>query len=253
MPIVFITGATSGFGKAMAYQFAQRGYDVIINGRRADRLRIIEDDLQNNFGVKVYALPFDVRNQTEVKEAIKSLPHYFTEIDVLVNNAGLASGLATIQDGAISDWDKMIDTNIKGLLYVSHEIIHIMIARKKGHIVNIASIAGKEAYAKGNVYCATKHAVDALSKAMRIDLLPYGIKVTNIAPGAAETEFSVVRLHGDVEKAKQVYQGFVPLTADDIAEVVYFAVSRPAHVVLNDIVITPVAQANTTYMIKKQS
>jgi 3-hydroxy acid dehydrogenase/malonic semialdehyde reductase len=147
MPIVFITGATSGFGKAMAYQFAQRGYDVIINGRRADRLRIIEDDLQNNFGVKVYALPFDVRNQTEVKEAIKSLPHYFTEIDVLVNNAGLASGLATIQDGAISDWDKMIDTNIKGLLYVSQELLcHIMIARKKGHIVNIASIAGKEAY-----------------------------------------------------------------------------------------------------------
>ncbi len=251
MAIIFITGATSGFGKAIAYQFAQRGYDIIINGRREERLREIENDIVANFGVRVFSLPFDVRQKEEVAEGIKSLPESFKAIDILVNNAGLASGLSSIQDGDINDWEKMIDTNVKGLLYVSRAIMPIMMERRRGHIINIASIAGKETYAKGNVYCASKHAVDSLSKAMRIDLLPYGIRVTNIAPGAAETEFSLVRFKGDAEKAHQVYQGFEALKADDIAEVVYFAASRPAHVVLNDITITPLAQANTTYMVKK--
>lgn len=251
MAIIFITGATSGFGKAIAYQFAQRGYDIIINGRRENRLREIENDIVANFGVRVFSLPFDVRQKEEVETAIKSLPESFKSIDILVNNAGLASGLSSIQDGDINDWEKMIDTNVKGLLYVSRAIMPIMIERRRGHIINIASIAGKETYAKGNVYCASKHAVDSLSKAMRIDLLPYGIRVTNIAPGAAETEFSLVRFKGDAEKAHQVYQGFEALKADDIAEIVYFAASRPAHVVLNDIVVTPLAQANTTYMVKK--
>lgn len=251
MSIIFITGATSGFGKAIAYQFAQRGYDIIINGRREDRLREIENDIVSNFGVRVFSLPFDVRNKVDVETAIKSLPESFKAIDILVNNAGLASGLSSIQDGDVDDWEKMIDTNVKGLLYVSRAIMPIMMERRRGHIINIASIAGKETYAKGNVYCASKHAVDSLSKAMRIDLLPYGIRVTNIAPGAAETEFSLVRFKGDAEKAHQVYQGFEALKADDIAEIVYFAASRPAHVVLNDIVVTPLAQANTTYMVKK--
>ena len=253
MPIIFITGATSGFGKAIAYQFAQRGYDLIINGRREDRLREIENDVIANFGVRVFSLPFDVRKKDEVETAIKSLPESFKAIDILVNNAGLASGLSSIQDGDIEDWEKMIDTNVKGLLYVSRAVMPVMMDRRRGHIINIASIAGKETYAKGNVYCASKHAVDSLSKAMRIDLLPYGIRVTNIAPGAAETEFSLVRFKGDTEKAHQVYQGFEALKADDIAEIVYFAASRPAHVVLNDIVVTPLAQANTTYMVKKTS
>ena len=253
MPIIFITGATSGFGKAIAYQFAQRGYDLIINGRREDRLREIENDVIANFGVRVFSLPFDVRKKDEVETAIRSLPESFKAIDILVNNAGLASGLSSIQDGDIEDWEKMIDTNVKGLLYVSRAVMPVMMDRRRGHIINIASIAGKETYAKGNVYCASKHAVDSLSKAMRIDLLPYGIRVTNIAPGAAETEFSLVRFKGDTEKAHQVYQGFEALKADDIAEIVYFAASRPAHVVLNDIVVTPLAQANTTYMVKKTS
>ncbi len=251
MPIIFITGATSGFGQAIAYLFAQRGYDLIINGRRTERLRSIENDITANYGVRVLSLPFDVRNREEVENSIRSLPESFKAIDVLVNNAGLASGLSTIQEGNVDDWETMIDTNVKGLLYVSRAVMPLMIERKAGHIINIGSIAGKETYAKGNIYCATKHAVDSLSKAMRIDLLPFGIKVTNIAPGAAETEFSVVRFHGDAERARQVYQGYEPLRAIDIADIVYFAVTRPAHVVLNDITVTPLAQANTTYMIKK--
>ena len=251
MPIIFITGATSGFGQAIAYLFAQRGYDLIINGRRTERLRTIENDITANCGVRVLSLPFDVRNRDDVENSIRSLPESFKAIDVLVNNAGLASGLSTIQEGNVDDWETMIDTNVKGLLYVSRAVMPLMIERKAGHIINIGSIAGKETYAKGNIYCATKHAVDSLSKAMRIDLLPFGIKVTNIAPGAAETEFSVVRFHGDTERARQVYQGYEPLRAIDIADIVYFAVTRPAHVVLNDITVTPLAQANTTYMIKK--
>ena len=246
MSIALITGATSGFGRAIALKFAEHGWDVITTGRRKDRLDKLENEIRSTYETKVFSLLFDVRNQSEVHQAISTLPHDWKSIDVLINNAGLASGLSHIQDGEISDWEVMIDTNIKGLLYVSKEIMSGMVERQKGHIVNIGSIAGKEAYARGNVYCATKHAVDALSKSMRIDMLQYGIKVTAINPGAAETEFSLVRFKGDEHKASQVYTGYEPLKAEDIAEVVYFAVSRPPHVVLNDIIITPLAQANTS-------
>ncbi len=248
--ILFITGATAGFGKAIAFKFAEHGWNIIITGRRAELLKNVEEELKKQFDVKVLSLCFDVRKRAEVKEAIDNLPHDWKKINVLVNNAGLASGLSLIQEGDIDDWETMIDTNIKGLLYVSRAIMPLMIENKSGHIINMASIAGKEAYLKGNIYCATKFAVDALSKSMRIDLLVHGIKVTNIAPGAAETEFSLVRFHGDAEQAKKTYQGYVPLTAADIADIVFFAATRPPHVVLNDIVITPLAQANTAYLVK---
>ncbi len=250
---IFITGATAGFGKAIAYKFAQHGYDLILNGRRADRLRIIEKDLIEQFGCKVVCLPFDVRDKNKAAEEINGLPHDFKIIDVLVNNAGLASGLSTIQEGNTEDWDLMIDTNVKGLLYVSRLIMPLMIANKSGHIINISSIAGKEAYFRGNIYCATKFAVDAITKSMRIDMLEHGIKVTSIDPGAAETEFSLVRFKGDAERAKKTYDGYEPLHAEDIADIAFFAATRPAHVVLNDIVVTPLAQANTTYINKKTS
>ena len=250
MAIAFITGATAGFGKATAIKFAQFGWDVIITGRRQSRLDQLEEEIIETYETRVFTLAFDVRNNDEVVAAVQSLPHEWKKIDVLVNNAGLASGLAAIQDGDLSDWETMIDTNVKGLLYVTKAILPFMTERKSGHIINIGSIAGKEAYAKGNVYCATKHAVDALSKSMRIDLLPFGIKVTAINPGAAETEFSIVRFKGDTDKAAQVYKGYEPLKPEDIAEVIYFAASRPPHVVLNDIIITPLAQANTSNFLK---
>jgi 3-hydroxy acid dehydrogenase/malonic semialdehyde reductase len=251
--IVFITGATAGFGKAIAYKFAQHGYDLILTGRRKERLDKIEQELFEQYACKVISLNFDVRDSDRVAKEINSLPHDSKKIDILVNNAGLASGLSTIQNGDIKDWDMMIDTNIKGLLYVSRIIMPWMIANGSGHIINISSIAGKEAYSKGNVYCATKFAVDALTKSMRIDLLEHGIKVTSIDPGAAETEFSLVRFKGDVDRAKKPYEGYEPLHAEDIAEIVFFAATRPAHVVLNDIVVTPLAQANTNYFYKKNS
>lgn len=245
---IFITGGTSGFGKAIAYRFAERGWNIVITGRREDRLRLIESELRSNYNVKVLALQFDVTQQSQVDNAVNSLPYDFKSIDVLVNNAGLASGLSLIHDGDISDWEKMIDTNIKGLLYVSRAIMPLMINAKKGHIINISSTAGKDVYLRGNVYCASKFAVDALSKAMRMDMLEHGIKVTNVAPGAAETEFSTVRFKGDAERAKKVYDGYQPLSPNDIADIVYFAATRPPHVVLNDIVVTPVAQANPFYL-----
>jgi 3-hydroxy acid dehydrogenase / malonic semialdehyde reductase len=248
--IIFITGATTGFGKAIAFKFAEHGWNVVITGRRQEHLKKVEDELTSQFAVKVLSLCFDVRSRKEVQQAVNDLPHDFKKISVLVNNAGLASGLSLIQEGDIEDWEKMIDTNIKGLLYVSRAIMPLMIENKSGHIINMASIAGKEAYLKGNVYCASKFAVDALSKSMRIDLLQHGIKVTNIAPGAAETEFSLVRFHGDADRAKKTYEGFLPLNASDIADIVFFAATRPAHVVLNDIVVTPLAQANTSYLIR---
>lgn len=248
--IIFITGATSGFGKAIAYVFAQHGWNLILTGRRQERLSDIEKEITANYPVKVMTLCFDIRNRKQTEQMIHDLPHDWKEIDVLVNNAGLASGLSLIQDGNIDDWELMIDTNVKGLLYVSRLVMPMMIKRKKGHIINISSIAGKEAYLKGNVYCATKHAVDALTKSMRIDLLPHGIKVSSIDPGAAETEFSLVRLHGDEDRAKKVYEGYTPLHADDIAEITYFVATRPAHVVINDIIVTPLAQANTSYILK---
>ena len=251
MSIALITGATSGFGKAIALKFAEHGYDVIIAGRREERLNQLEHIIKDTYDVKVFSLCFDVRDKIKTEEELNALPHDWKEVDVLVNNAGLASGLSTIQDGDINDWELMIDTNVKGLLYVSRTVIPWMVKRNKGHIINIGSIAGKEVYPKGNVYCATKHAVDAISKAMRIDMLPHGIKVTAIHPGAAETEFSLVRFKGDADKAKQVYNGIDPLVAEDIAEVAYFAASRSKHVVLNDIVITPLAQAAAAYVERK--
>lgn len=252
MPIVFITGATAGFGKAIALKFAAHGYNLIINGRRTDRLAKVEEEIKSTYGVKVISLPFDVRDRNAAEQSIKSLPHDWKTIDILVNNAGLAQGLGTIDEGNVDDWDVMIDTNLKGLLYVSKPIMLGMVERKKGHIINISSIAGKEAYKKGNVYCATKFAVDAISKSMRIDLLEHGIKVTSINPGAAETEFSLVRFNGNEERAKSVYKGYDPLVADDIAEAVYFAASRPPHMVINEMIITPLAQANTSYIHRKE-
>jgi len=248
---IFITGATAGFGKAIAYKFAAHGWNIIITGRRNELLKKIEEDLTNQFGVKVISLRFDVRKRNDVLQAINDLPHDWKKIDVLVNNAGLASGLSLIQDGNIDDWEIMIDTNIKGLLYVSRAIMPLMIENKSGHIINLGSIAGKEAYLKGNIYCATKFAVDALTKSMRIDLLQHQIKVTQISPGAAETEFSLTRFHGDAARAKKTYEGYTPLNADDIADLVFFAATRPPHVVLNDIVVTPLAQANTSYIFKQ--
>lgn len=248
--IAFVTGSTSGFGKAIAVIFARNGYNVIINGRRKERLDELEGQLREEFGVEVLQAPFDVRNYEEVKAAIGAFPDTWKNIDVLVNNAGLALGLSDIQDGSIEDWDTMIDTNVKGVLYVTKTVAPLMISRKHGHIINIGSIAGKEVYPKGNVYCASKHALDALNKGMRIDLLPHNIKVTSINPGLAETEFSIVRFHGDEERAKQVYQGLTPLYAEDIAELAWFAASRPAHVNINDLTVTPTIQATARDVVR---
>jgi len=249
--IVLITGATSGIGKACAEIFAKNGYDLVITGRRNDRLQELSKELEKEYKVKIHTLCFDIRKLKEVKENISSLAKEFKQIDVLVNNAGLASGLSTIQDGDIDDWEKMIDTNIKGLLYMTKEVANLMITNKKGHIINVGSVAGKEVYANGNVYCASKHAVDALNKAMRIDLLPHCIKVSAIHPGMVETEFSLVRFHGDEARAKKVYDGLQPLTGADIAETIYWMASRPAHVNINDVIIMPTAQANATTTIRK--
>lgn len=244
---VLITGATSGFGKAIATEFAANGRDLIITGRRDERLQDLAKSLAFTYGVEVITLCFDVRSEKEVNEAIASIAEdYGHTIEILVNNAGLALGRGPIDTGLTEDWDQMIDTNVKGLLYMTKAIIPFMKSNKKGHIVNIASIAGKEVYPGGNVYCASKHAVDALSKAMRMDLVDYGIKVTNIAPGAAETEFSLVRFKGDESIAKSVYNGFDPLIAEDIAELVYFVCTRKGHVSIHDLTVAPSAQASAT-------
>lgn len=248
--IALITGATSGIGKSTALEFAKHGYNLIITGRRQERLTEFKALLVKEYGIKVLDLCFDVRDEKQVAAAISSIPQEFKTIDVLVNNAGLAAGLSTIQDGKLAHWEQMIDTNIKGLLYVTKHIAQIMIANKKGHIINIGSIAGKEVYANGNVYCATKHAVDALNKGMRIDLLPHGIKVSSINPGMVETEFSIVRFDGDEERAKKVYENIVPLKPEDIAETIYWMASRPAHVNINDVIIMPTIQANSTTVLR---
>jgi len=250
MPIVLVTGATAGFGRAIALKFAENGYDVIITGRREERLISLKNEIETNYKRKVALLCFDVRNSYDVAAALNSLSGDWKKVDVLVNNAGLAQGLSTIQEGNLDDWNTMIDTNVKGLLYISRIVLPWLIDNGKGHVINIGSVAGKYAYPKGNVYCASKHAVDAISKSMRIDMLPYGIRVTAINPGAAETEFSLVRFKGDEDRAKQAYLGYVPLSADDIADIAWFAASRPAHVVLNDIIVTPLAQASPAYMHK---
>ncbi len=249
--LVFITGATSGIGKSTAEIFAKNGYDLIITGRRQERLKALKEILKSTYKIQVLDLCFDIRRLNEVEQAILSLSAAHKKIDVLVNNAGLAAGLSTIQDGNLLHWEQMIDTNIKGLLYTTKFIANLMIENKKGHIINIGSIAGKEVYANGNVYCATKHAVDALNKAMRIDLLPHQIKVTAINPGMVETEFSIVRFDGDEDRAKKVYAGLQPLHPDDVAETIYWVASRPAHVNINDLVIMPSIQASATNVIRK--
>ena len=247
-----ITGATSGFGEACAKLFASKGWNLILTGRRKERLEQLKEELNSTYNVEIQLSCFDVRNETDVNQAIGMLSDEVkNQIYLLINNAGLAVGRGPIQDGLTDDWNRMIDTNVKGLLYVSRAVIPLLIQNGAGHIVNISSIAGKEVYPGGNVYCASKHAVDALSKAMRIDLIDKNIKVTNIAPGAAETEFSLVRFKGNEEVAKEVYNGFNPLVATDIAETIYFVATRPAHVNINDLTIMPSAQASSTVFHKK--
>lgn len=245
-----VTGATSGIGRAVAIKLAENGYDLVITGRRTDRLAEVEKELRNA-GADVLSLGFDVSKYEEVKANLGMLSGKWAKIDLLVNNAGGALGKEPIQEGAVEDWDRMIDTNVKGLLYVSRTILPMMCRNNGGHIVNLCSIAGKQVYSEGNVYCASKHAVDAISKAIRIDALPYGVKVTNICPGAVETEFSIVRFHGDEEKAAATYKGFTPLTAEDIADTIYYCVSLPAHVCINDLTIMPTAQADSGHFFKK--
>jgi NADP-dependent 3-hydroxy acid dehydrogenase YdfG len=248
--VALITGATSGIGRSTAVEFAKNGYDVIITGRRQERLMELKDMIAKEYQVRVLDLCFDVRDEKQVEKAIHSIPGDFKRIDVLVNNAGLAAGLSGIQDGQLNHWEQMIDTNVKGLLYVSKHVSKILIENKNGHIINIGSIAGKEVYANGNVYCATKHAVDALNKGMRIDLLHLGIRVSSVNPGMVETEFSVVRFEGDEERAKKVYDRMVPLKPEDVAETIYWIASRPAHVNINDVIIMPTVQANSTTVLR---
>jgi 3-hydroxy acid dehydrogenase / malonic semialdehyde reductase len=248
--IALVTGATAGIGEATALLLAENGYDLIITGRRKERLDELAEKIKTA-GAEVLILNFDIRNYEEVKQAVYSLDNKWKNIDVLINNAGLAVGLNSIDKGVLDDWERMIDTNIKGLLYITREISPLMVERKTGHIVNIASVAGKEVYENGNVYSATKHAVDALSRAMRIDLLKHNIKVSNIAPGAVDTEFSTVRFKGDKARADQVYKGFEALLAEDIAEAILFTLNRPDHVNINDMLIMPTAQAMATIINKK--
>jgi NADP-dependent 3-hydroxy acid dehydrogenase YdfG len=245
--IIFITGATSGFGKAAAQKFASHGYDCIINGRREDRLLDLKNSLEKKYNIAVYMLPFDVQDEKRALEAISQLPDEWQPIDILINNAGLALGRDYFEEADMNDWTTMLDTNVKGLLTVSRAVLPFMIKNKKGHIINIGSTAGKEVYEKGNVYCASKHAVDAISQAMRIDLLRHHIKVTVIHPGAAETEFSLVRFKGDAGTAKKVYEGFIPLSAEDVADVIYYTTTLPSHVCINDLVLTATQQANSFY------
>ena len=238
-----ITGATSGIGEATALILAENNFRLIITGRRAKRLDSLKHKIESKNKADIHLLNFDVRNLDETKNAIDSLPESFKKIDVLINNAGLAVGLNTVQDGDIDDWERMIDTNIKGLLYVTRLVSPGMIENKSGHIINISSIAGKETYPLGNVYCASKHAVQSITKGMRIDMLKYGIKVSSVCPGAVETEFSLVRFKGDEDRANKVYDGFTPLYANDIAETILFLLTRPKHVNIDDVLIMPTSQA----------
>lgn len=247
---IIVTGATSGFGEATARLFAENGWNLILTGRRNERLEQLKAELLTEHN-EILTLCFDVRDEQAVEDAFAAVPQEIRgRVAVLVNNAGLAVGRGPIQNGVTDDWERMIDTNIKGLLYVSKAVIPWLRSNKSGHIVNLGSIAGKEVYPGGNVYCATKHAVDALSRAMRIDLVEDGIKVTNIAPGAAETEFSIVRFKGDEAVAKSVYDGFDPLVAADIADAIFYVCTRPKHVTINDLVIMPTAQASATVLHK---
>ena len=248
-----VTGATAGFGRATALVFAKNGYNVIMTGRRKERLVELEKELLAEGKIKVLSLNFDVRKPDEVNAAVNKLPEEWKAIDILINNAGLAVGMDHIDKGNIDDWERMIDTNIKGLLYVTRAVAPLMVARNSGHIINIGSIAGKDAYENGNVYCASKAAVASLSKGMRIDLLQNNIKVTNIAPGMAETEFSLVRFKGDTTRADSVYKGIKALRGEDIANVIFFCATLPPHVCINDLELTPTQQASVFHNYRKQA
>jgi len=248
--IICITGAGSGFGEASAFKFSENNFDLIIAGRRKEKLDDLKAVLEKKYGNKVLVLPLDVSDRIAVNNAFESLPDEWKKIDLLLNNAGLALGRDFFDEASLDDWDTMIDTNVKGLLYVSKAVLPFMIKNKTGHIINIGSTAGKQVYQKGNVYCATKHAVQAISEAMRIDLLSHKIKVTVIHPGAAETEFSLVRLKQDANEAKKVYEGYEPLHANDIADIVYYAASLPPHVCINELEVTCLAQASAYYLFK---
>jgi 3-hydroxy acid dehydrogenase/malonic semialdehyde reductase len=241
--LAFISGATAGIGEATALLLAKNNYNLILTGRRIERLNLLKQRISEISESNVLLLNFDIRDQAACNEAINTLPPEWKNIDILINNAGLAAGFNTLQEGDVDDWERMIDTNVKGLLYITRAISPMMVQRKSGHIINISSIAAKETYPAGNVYCATKHAVQSLTKGMRIDMLKHGIKVSSISPGAVDTEFSLVRFDGDKEKAKQVYKGFTPLAAQDVAETILFVLERPRHVNIDDILIMPTDQA----------
>ena len=248
--IILITGATSGIGQACARKFASAGYQIIITGRRSERLAALKVELEQQFDATILALEFDVQDRKAVEAALGNLPEAWQSIDILINNAGLAAGRDFFEDADMDDWETMLNTNVHGLLYVSKAIVPLMIVNKKGHIINMGSVAGKEVYEKGNVYCASKFAVDALSKAMRIDLLKYNIKVTAINPGAVETEFALVRFKGDADKAAATYTGIIPLSGDDVADTIFYCSQLPPHVCINDLVIMPTQQAGTYYFNK---
>jgi 3-hydroxy acid dehydrogenase/malonic semialdehyde reductase len=248
---VLITGATSGIGRSCAYKFAKAGEKIIITGRRKERLESVARDLEQQYKANVLALPFDITHHEQVNDAVNSLPREFRKIDILINNAGLALGLKPVDEGDIDQWETMINTNVKGLLYMTRAVVPIMIDQGAGHIINIGSIAGKEAYPNGNVYCATKAAVDSLTKSMRIDLLTKNIKVTQVAPGAVETEFSMVRFSGNKDVADSVYKGYQPLTPDDIADIILYIANLPSHVNINDILIMPASQASAQIINRK--
>lgn len=248
---IFITGATSGIGKATAEKFAQNHYRVIVTGRRSNRLRALADDFKQKYAAEIYPLAFDVRHKDEVKEAIDSLPAEWKSIDILVNNAGLAAGFSNFESASLDDWELMIDTNLKGLLFVTRKVLPLMNKSETPYIFNIGSTAGKYVYENGNVYCATKFAVNALSQAMRIDLLKKNIRVTAIHPGAVETEFSFVRFKGDEEKVRQVYKGFNPLSGEDVADVIYYCANTHPNICISELIVTPTAQANPYYINRK--
>jgi len=248
--IVLITGATSGIGQACANKFAQQGYNLIITGRRADRLKELKESLETLYKINVLTLHFDVQHRKEVEATFAQLADDWKNIDILINNAGLAAGKDSFENANMDDWESMLNTNVHGLLYVSKAVVPLMILQKKGHIINMGSIAGKQVYENGNVYCASKFAVDAINKAMRIDLLKHNIKVTGIHPGAVETEFSMVRFKGDEEKAAATYKGITPLTPNDIADTIFYCSQLPAHVCINDLIITCTQQADAYYLNK---
>ena len=249
--IVLITGATAGIGKACAIKFASAGYNIIITGRRNERLTALKAELEKQYGIAVLPLCFDVQDKNAVAAAFKNLPGQWQKIELLINNAGLALGRDSFEEADMDDWETMLNTNVHGLLYVSKAVLPFMLAQKKGHIINMGSVAGKEVYEKGNVYCASKFAVDAITKSMRIDLLKNNIKVTGIHPGAVETEFSIVRFKGEESKALSAYDGYIPLTAGDIADTIFYCATLPDHVCINDLVITCTQQAGTYYFHKK--